>query len=253
MKYTLLEMTQSILSSMDSAEVGSINDTTESLQVANVIRTVYFDLVNRANLPEDMLPFNLVETSADTPTQMSLPTDFDSLKYVKYDVQTLDNTDPAWIDMTYLTWKEFSRMMYQLNESDTNVGSYNITVGTSTIPILYTDNSHPRYYASFDDNTIVFDSFSSEVETFLRSLKSLGMGRKIRTWDMSDNFVPTMDDDQFQLLLQEAKSLAWSELKQTPHAKAEQSARRLLISQQKNKTAIRAPNDFNALYNFGRK
>ena len=52
MKYTLLEMTQDILSNMSSDEVNSISDTTESLQVATIIKQKYFDLISRVNRPE---------------------------------------------------------------------------------------------------------------------------------------------------------------------------------------------------------
>jgi len=38
--------------------------------------------------------------------------------------------------------------------------------------------------------------------------------------------VPELLPQQFQLLINEAKSLAWAELKQVPHQKAELSARR---------------------------
>lgn len=252
-KYTVLEMSQRILSSMDSDEVTSITDTVESQQVGTILETCYYDLVARANLPEDYLPFNLTETSATTPNQMSLPTDFSNLQCVKYDCQTLTQTDPLWTDIDYLSWKDFSRMMYSLNESDTNVDTYNITVGSSTIPIIFTNDLAPKYYSSFDDRTVIFDSYDSAVDTFLRSIKSQAEGRKLRTWTMSDSFVPDLDEDQFQLLLQEAKSLAWAELKQTPHQKAEQSARRLRITQQKSKTAIRGFKDLDKFMNFGRK
>lgn len=253
MKYTLLEMVQTVLSSMDSDEVASITDTVESQQVATLIKTCYYDLVTRSNLPEDNLPFNLVETSDSTPTMMAMPTDFDNLKSVQYESHTIDDVDPAWASLQYITWMDFSRMMYQLNESDTDtVGFYNVTVGTSTIPILYTKNSSPIFYSSFDDRNIIFDSIDTVVETHLASTKSQGFGRKLKTWTPSDSFVPDMDEDQFQLLLQEAKSLAWAELKQTTHSKAEQSARRLRITQQKSKKAIRGPMDLDQLPNFGR-
>ena len=55
MKYTLLEMTQDILSNMSSDEVNSISDTPESLQVATIIKQKYYDIVSRGDLPEHNL------------------------------------------------------------------------------------------------------------------------------------------------------------------------------------------------------
>ena len=46
-KLTLLNMTQNILSEMDSDEVNGIADTVESTQVAHIIETMYYDLTAR--------------------------------------------------------------------------------------------------------------------------------------------------------------------------------------------------------------
>ena len=56
---TLLRLVQDILSSLDSDEVNSISDTPESLQVANIVRTTYEDLVSLLDLPEHFSFFEL--------------------------------------------------------------------------------------------------------------------------------------------------------------------------------------------------
>lgn len=253
MKYTLLEMTQLIQSSMDSEAVASINDTPESLQVANVIKTVYYDLVSRSNLPEDYNLFNLTATSASTPVVMTLPTTYDNLISIRYNVEDLIDTDQQWRSMKYWTLADFQDRMYRLNESESNIATFNLTINGSTVPVLYWTDRHPTCYTTYDDNTILFDSLDTTVDTFLSAVKTQGYGRRLKTFTMSDSFIPDMDEDQFQLLLQEAKSLAWAELKQSQHQKAEQSARRLKISQQKSKTAIKGLKSFNELAYFGRK
>lgn len=74
MKKTLLEMTQTILSSLDSDEVNSTSDTTESLQVARLIQTVYESLVDIANLPEVKTLFELsASADPDLPVVMYRP------------------------------------------------------------------------------------------------------------------------------------------------------------------------------------
>ena len=49
-KQTLLEMTQHILSSMDSDSVNSYAETIESEQVATVIKDAYFNLINNLDI-----------------------------------------------------------------------------------------------------------------------------------------------------------------------------------------------------------
>ena len=75
MKYTLLQLVQTIASSMDSDEVNSISDSTESLQIANIVRSVYYDLINRAKLPEHFTLVTL-EASVDNTRQISRRTFF---------------------------------------------------------------------------------------------------------------------------------------------------------------------------------
>ena len=51
MTKTLLDITQEILSEMDSDDVNSISDTVESEQVANIVITVYRDMMSNRNWP----------------------------------------------------------------------------------------------------------------------------------------------------------------------------------------------------------
>ena len=45
-KLTLLDMTQDILSDIDSDEVNSISDTPDSLQVAGIIKSSFYDMID---------------------------------------------------------------------------------------------------------------------------------------------------------------------------------------------------------------
>ena len=85
MNMTLLQMTQDILSSMGSDEVNSIGDTIESMQVANIIKNKYFDVINRADLPEHYKLFQL-NPSLDfsSPVLMYVPSEINSIKWIKY-------------------------------------------------------------------------------------------------------------------------------------------------------------------------
>jgi hypothetical protein len=237
---------------MDSDEVSSIDDTVESQQVAKVVRTAYFDIINRARLPEHYDLRQLNETSSSTPVIMTVPSDVDHIEYVKYDWATA--TDPE-INMQLLTFKpmqDFLDMQDRLDPTATDVDSLTLTVGSDNHTILFKNNGPPRYYTTTDDNKVLFDSYDNEVETFLRQTKSRAYCRLSIPWTMVDSFTPDLDEPQFALLLNEAKSLAWAELKQSPHSKAEQSARRAWTQLQKNKHAVGPSSDFDRLPNFGR-
>lgn len=253
MKYTLLQLTQAVLSSMDSDEVVSILDTTESAQVVKVIRTVYFDIISRINLPEHYNLFQLAASDITTPTLMTLPTDVVNVSWIKYDKQTLDDPIVSFQDILPLPKEDFIQRMYSLRSDDDTVSSYPVTFDGNLFTFYYKTDKAPDFYTSFDDNTIIFDSINAEVDTFLTAGKTTCWGKKQIAWVESDNFTPDMDEEQFALLLNEAKALAFAELKQTPHAKAEASARRGWIHTEKTKNAIKLASDFDQLNYFGRK
>lgn len=253
MKYTLLELVQDILSSMDSDEVSSIDDTVEAQQVAKVVRTAYFDIINRARLPEHYDLRQLNETGSSTPVIMTIPADVDKIEYIKYDSATATDTAINMQLLRYKSLQDFLNMQDSLDPTATDVGSLTLTVGSDNHTILFKNNSAPHYYTTTDDNKILFDSYDNEVETFLAQDKTRAYCRLSITWSMTDGFTPDLDEPQFALLLSEAKSLAWAELKQSPHQKAEQSARRGWSQLQKNKNAVESLSDFDKLPSFGRR
>lgn len=262
MKYTLLELTKAVLSSMDSDEVESVNDTVESQQVVEVIKTVYDDIISRGDLTGSKTLFNL--SSSEIPAQpivMTKPDTIERIEWIKYDTRDVDDTEPVWSTLTYLPPVDFVDHMHQGNQSGTDVGSFTYLSGAFSMTFTYKNDTAPHYYTSFDDHTIFFDSYDSAVDSILQSSKTLCYGLKVTDFDKNDDdFIPNLQPQQFALLLAEAKSLAWAELKQTGHEKAEQSARRNWRHLQKTRTEV--PNNsrdftnnagnFSVLPNFAR-
>jgi hypothetical protein len=227
MKYTLLDLTQSVLSSMDSDEINSITDTVESLQVVEVIKTVYDDIVSRTDLNVNKTLFNLTASTDNTkPTLMTKPDGIDTISWIKYDGRKDTDTTPAWNTLSYMPMDAFIDYMHAYNPNETNVVSYNHVTNGYTITFTFRNDTAPQYYTSFNDNEIFFDSYDASVDTTLQSIKTLCYGSKISDFQKVDGYIPNLQPQQFALLLNEAKSLAWAELKQTTHAKAEATARR---------------------------
>lgn len=247
-------MTQTILSSMDSDEVSSISDTPESLQVATVIRTAYFDLIARANLP-DQYTLTTLDASGDNvkPTLMTLPETVDSVEWIRYDAQTVTDTE---INMRLVTYRDpypFFEAMYQLNTGASDVGTFTHNVGNDEITFLYTNDNAPNYYTVLKDNIYIFDSYDAAVDTTLQKSKTSVYAKNLVDFSMTDSFVPYLDESKFPLLLNEAKALAWAELKQTVHQKAEVNSRRGWTHLQKEKSSAAKPDYLGQLPNFGRR
>lgn len=251
MKLTLLDYVQNILSAMSADEVNSISDNPESLQVAEIVKTAFFNIVARAGLPEQKKLFQLDASLSNLqPTLMLVPQGIKSIEWIKY----YDSTASALMYkyVTILPIQQFSDYVNGYNAADANVDTLNFTVDSETFLFNYKNDTTPRYCTIISDFYAIFDSFDNTVDSTLQSHKTQCYGETEPLWEMVDNFIPTLDEAQVPLLLNEAKSLAYFELKQTPHVKAEQEAKRQWSSLQKDKSIDNKPSYFDQLPDYGR-
>lgn len=363
MKYNVLQMTQSILSAMGSDEVNSISDTTESLQVAEIIRQTYFNMMSKYNLPENNQLIQLTGSGeVGQPVLMFVPGGISRISWVKYfntnpsSGQTVDQfgsyshavntdiipSDPAWTttsttsnaigigvktftvgagltidadDMfvasssnganaiygnvvsyvgttlvvnstsfvgsgTYTSWniyenigqfgpgykdvklisfESFLEMTQRLNPTDDNVESFTLSFNNqasgdlNSFTFYYRSDLQPQYCAVLSDYYVIFDSYDATQDSTLQGAKTMCLGWVLPTFELTDTFVPALNDGIFPLLLNEAKSLAFIELKQVTHAKAEQEVKRQISALQKFKAVVKRPTDFDQLANYGRR
>lgn len=254
MKYTLLEMVQDVLSSSDGDEVNSITDTIEADQVARIIRACYFD-IHSTSMPEATTLYQL-EASGNSakPVMMTRPSDVHSLITLKYNKATEDDTDPQFVTLTPLSIEEFFDRTHMLNLSEDYVSSMTHTIDGDDFTFLYRTDKAPDWYTCIDDHTFFFDSIDTDVDTTLQKSKTWCLGEKETTFLLEDSYEINLDERQHVWLLNEAKALAYQELKQQTHAYAEKTAKRQRIKAQKTKYVN---NDVGVYYNslpiFGRR
>lgn len=252
---TLLEYTQDILSAMDSDEVNSISDTVESMQVARIIRRAYDAISSRADLVEHYTLFELTASGDNAkPTLMYRPNEVLTVDWLKYNKETTDDVNMNFQEVIFLPLDTFLSQMHQIKEDDDNVIAYTITINSDTIEVLGYDDKAPTYWTAVDDDIILFDSYDAEVDTTLQKSKTLGYGKKDQSFTMSDSFVPFLDRDFSTLLLNEATTLAFAELKQVPHEIANKMAMRMWTKTSKAKRGLdnqRKPID--DVVNYGRR
>lgn len=233
-KLTLLDMTQSILSAMDSDPVNSIDDTVESVQVADLVKEAYFDLISQRDWP---FTFALQQLqglgNTSTPTTMKMPDGWNKVKWLKYNKKEVEYVDPT----------EFKHLI------DTRTVTPNVVDANG-----YIINSDPAYWTSFDDVFVVFDGYNAAVESTLVAVKSTAYVSLAATWTHSDTFIPNIPDKFFPTLLAEAKSQAFVNLKQQSNAREERKAQRGRVIMRNE--AWRNENGeikYNNKVNYGRK
>jgi len=222
-KMTLLEMTQDILSDMDSDEVNSINTTPESLQVAQIIKTSYYNIIDGTDYPFLYELFRMhTSGTTDRPTHMNLPDDIIDLKWIKYNTKKLSTDKDLYKKIRYKTPEEFMYITDQRDSTDTT--NIKIVADSTGISINVFKDRPPAYFTSFDDITLVFDGYDAVLETNLQNSKSQCYGKRSVAFTLSDTFTPDLPVQLFTYLLAEAKSAAFVVLKQMANPKAEQTA-----------------------------
>lgn len=249
----LLEIVQDLLASVEDDEVNSINDTETATRVANIVKECYYEIISAGDLPEHYTFFEL-ETSGDPnkPTLMTIPENvvtIQSLKYNKTDTSTVE-----FRDVYFMPLDTFMERMYNLEDTQDNVVHWTHTISGSTIDFLVKNDKAPEYYTTFDDHTLVFDSFVEDLETFLVKNKTLAYGQVLPSFSLTDEYIPSIDAKQFSLLINEAKRQVYNELRQSENPLAAQRARKAWIRLQKDKRAIPTPYSYyNDLINYGRR
>ena len=219
---TLLDMVQDIMSDMDSDEVNSISDTAESLQVAQIIKTSYYNIIDGKDFPWMYELFQL-DTSGTTsrPTHMRLPEDIIDLKWIKYNNKKSTDTKNKLEKIVYKTPEEFLDIVDARDSSASEVTA--IQDPSDVLINIYTDRG-PKYFTSFDDDNLVFDAYDSAKETNLTNSNTQVYGKRSVAFTLADSFTPDLPVQMFSYLLNEAKSTAFLTLKQMANQKAEQQS-----------------------------
>tara|TARA_R110002126_G_scaffold161961_2_gene309842 strand:+ start:54 stop:830 length:777 start_codon:yes stop_codon:yes gene_type:complete len=219
-KLTLLEMVQDIMSDMDSDDVNSINDSVEGLQVAQIIKTTYYNIIDGKDYAflYELFQMNTGGTIA-RPSHMALPDDVIDLKWIKYNCK---QTDPARDLFQLVEYKAPEDFMYIVDGRDSTSSDVVKVIDSTGISINVLKNKAPQYFTSFDDVTLVFDSYLATIESTLQNSKTQCWGKRSIAFTLEDTFIPDLPIQMFTYLLNEAKSAAFLTLKQMANQKAEQ-------------------------------
>lgn len=245
-KMSLLEIVQNILSATGGDEVNSIGDTIEAYDVAVEVQTTFYELIGGMEAPYRSNVFQLEAVSDVTrPTHMKIPAGVKDIDELYFDYQTGAKT--SWTRLTYLEPTEFVKRSMQVANDAAAAASSDF----SGVPIYVLSDRDPRYFTSFDDQHIVFDSYDASKMSTLTEVRTLGMGTIMPSFSLEDAFIPSLPADMFPLLLSEAKQACFINLKQVSNAKEDQRSRRQRVRRMNNQRRSK-PGSKNQV-SFGRK
>jgi len=146
----------------------------------------------------------------------------------------------------------FLNIVNKLDLTQPNTLSYVFDDGIAKFTFRCRNDRTPMMCTVIQNNWVLFDSFDATQDSTLQASKTLGFGQVVPVFKLQDNFIPKLDDQQFPLLLNETTSLAFYELKQMPHAKADEEIKRQWAVAQKTKSKSNKPSYFDQLSDFGR-
>ena len=224
MRYTLLEIVQEILSDMDSDEVNSIADTIESEQVAQIVKSTYFSMMSTRDWPHMRQAIQLTPSGDDAlPTHMYMQDDITKLVFINYNCVNVGDTRKLYQPMKWREPDEFLKITNAQNTDDNNV---DVVIDPTGVELLIRNDYNPSFYTSFDDKTLVFNSYNKDIEDTLQNSKIQAMAYVMPEWSHTDSHVPDLPTEAFIALVEESKSRCMIRLKQMEDVKAEQEARR---------------------------
>lgn len=223
-KLTLLDMVQDILNDLSADPVNSIDETVESQQVAQIVKSTYFALMHVRNWRGNQQLLNLIASGDDSlPTHVTLPENLSELTFVNYDCRLQSDNRKVYRAVRYVYPDEFLRRQ---NQYDDTVDYIDVIQDPSGVQLLIRNDMPPTVWTSFDDKVLVFDSYNKNVEDTIQSAKIQAMGYVTPGWLSEDDYIPVLPEEAFTLLLEEAKSRASMKLNQQADQKAEQEAGR---------------------------
>lgn len=225
MKYSLLDIVQDVLNDMDGDEVNSIDDTVEATQVAYIVKSTYMAMMANRNWPHLRKAVTLIPTTnLAQPTSLYVKEAIKELSFINYNSR--DENSEARAKWKRMQWREpddFLKITNSYNILEDNVDQIQ---DDSKIDIQIMNDRHPTIFTSFDDKTLIFNSYNKELETNLESTFVQAMAYVMPSWIPSDSFVPDLPDEAFPALIEETKSRASLKLRQVTDRKSEEESRR---------------------------
>lgn len=250
MKRTLLQMIKEVAVAINSDEVTSLAD--DSLEIQDIRRLTL-------NALEDMMARNDWEFLRDHPlqleagtnvVQLTIPATVRKLQTVKY--RRLDGgVQKGFTTLRYMYPHEYLKRLQDVNPTEANVDTVTLASG---VEVYVRNDRAPRYWTSFDEQTVMFDSYDAaqnasgidaDDSAILATVHFDFDGSDEETWEAP------LPPNVFTLWLQEAIAECSVKLRQVEDPREERKARRSYI-QQIRKEPVTNKDEGSDEVNFGR-
>jgi hypothetical protein len=223
-KPNLLAIVQEILSDMDSDIINSIDDTDEAGQVAQIVKSTFEAMISNRNWPHTQRTITLIPSGdSNFPVYMTIDEDIKEMISIFYEKHKDGETKLRYDEVF---WKDPDDFLRYTNKRDSEATNILTITDPTGVQLLIQDDRAPTWYTSFDDETLVFDSYDSVVDSTLQASKTQARAYVFPEFVLSDTHIPDLPKEAFSALIEEAKSKAQFKLRQFTDSKSEQEAKR---------------------------
>lgn len=227
---------------MDSDEVNSISDTTESMQVARLCRGVYYDCATDMQLAEHEGLFELTPSSDITqPIIMTLPSNVAKIYWIKYNHKLSTEPHSNYKEIEQWSYLDFYKKQQAISETTYGLQQMIYQQNGEDFEIKYLTYDMPLRYTELSNNQIIFNSIDISEDTVLQKSKTMCGGLIYPSFLLEDTFYPPLDSNQFSYYVNKCKVRAFYEIKQVENREAGGEALRQKIAARANKNTF--PND----------
>lgn len=247
MNRTLLYTVQRVLEKLNLDPVNSIADSEDALLISREAETTFYDMMTRAEWKQNLELLKLDSVSdLFQPTVLYLPAHVHKVSSVRYDCTELNkNKDIRTIK--FLEPEEFLDRSYCLNSDKDNV----VQMLVNGVMVMIEDDKHPRYYTSFDNEFLVFDSYNKEISDTILAANTICYGEIVEPWLEEDTFVIPLQDNIYPLYLASLSAACSmymnSEVSQEDERRAARGISRMRREQ------IRSELDYFPKFKYGRR
>ena len=247
---TLLQVVKEVAENVSSDEVTSL--TNASIEVDDIRKICLRSLEDLANRNDwEFLKDRPLQLLAGTNIiELAIPTTVQRVQTVKYRHRN-GGVQTGFTTLQYMHPDDFMHRLQNRNPAEAQYDTVTLSSGVELYPA---NNRHPRFWTSFDEKNIVFDSYDkAENATGITAADSAILatiyldftGSDVETW------VAPIPESMFQLWIQEASADASVKLRQSEDPREERKSRRSYV-QQIRKEPVTNKDEGSKEVNYGR-
>lgn len=207
MTMNLVDMAERVAQFCNASHIDSIHDSDESYRIAQIIKETFETMVLSQEIQTALELFHLQSATKETlKTTLYLPDECLTLDIVKYTSHQGKIYSPQ-----YLEPMDFISRSLELDVTRPNVTTV-VDPESNTTYNIQTDKD-PSYYTVMSGKYLVFDSYNKNFEDLIQGRHALVYGHTLPKFELEDEFVPDLQEQQFPVLLSRAKTAADMELR----------------------------------------